>query len=883
MTEGLDRPFEARKSFADRYDAVVMLTWSDWHLEERSNRYHYATRFAKQRPVYFVQPDGFADEISSEKVAGHDIEVMHVPNADTHERAEKMARYLREQGVRKPLLWIYNPYFERFISLSGSQCRAYHATEDYFNAVSQFATDEGAQTVAEAVRRVLRQCDLVVAVSEGVAKNFRSAGAYGGELIVLRNGCDFDFWSNTKAWMYQAPPDGAPVALFQGGLNDRIDYELLCAIADRMPNWQFWFCGSLSNAPAAWKELSARPNVRYLGLVDVTGIANASRQAKVGLIPYKPLDYIRQSLPLKAYEYVACGLPVVSVPITELETKPELFRTASTAEEFVAAISELAPSRNDEATIAKRLAAARGVSYDAYFDRLQGALERAVSRRARRQPRLNVLMLYDERSVQVKAIQEHLDAFSLHSHHHYYFLSATGPANDAIGPHDLRVFDAIAIHSSVRLSRSDHLAQDIAAAIVNFDGPKILFIQDEYERTETARRWMERLGIDVVFTSVRERDLEHVFPKARFPQVQFIQTLTGYVPEDEQIDELSVPLEERKILIGYRGRRLPHQYGRLGYDKARIGVEVKRRALARGLPIDIEVDDSKRIYGDDWYRFLGSCRATLCTESGCNLFDDFGDVAKLAAQHADIDFLSFAERFLSDGEGPVSMNQVSPKVFEAIRLRTALVMFEGEYSGAVKPGEHYISLKSDFSDVDEVLDKLSDLDFVRAMTERAYIDIVESGKYSLGSFVKNVDDQLSRRAQGRRRATIVSVPMIAVTGDKHIQLAQRAGRSRQIIDQVIPSDRLSQDEMSYHLRIANADLFPTREPLLQHMRSSAAEMEAAARSVEAHIGIPPQGQAKRRLPAWLVALRSLWRLMPRSLRYTLVNRIRTWSRRDFSG
>ena len=60
--------------------------------------------------------------------------------------------------------------------------------------------------------------------------------------------------------------------------------------------------------------------------------------------------------------------------------------------------------------------------------------------------------------------------------------------------------------------------------------------------------------------------------------------------------------------------------------KYRIGVDVKALAQERGLPVDIEVDDTKRIYGTDWYRFLGSARATLGTESGSNVFDFDGNV-----------------------------------------------------------------------------------------------------------------------------------------------------------------------------------------------------------------------------------------------------------------
>ena len=55
-------------SFGEQFDAVVMLTVSDWHEEPRSNRYHYATRFARIAPVVFVQVDrptmGFSFEES---------------------------------------------------------------------------------------------------------------------------------------------------------------------------------------------------------------------------------------------------------------------------------------------------------------------------------------------------------------------------------------------------------------------------------------------------------------------------------------------------------------------------------------------------------------------------------------------------------------------------------------------------------------------------------------------------------------------------------------------------------------------------------------------------------------------------------------------------
>ncbi|MFX6040791.1 hypothetical protein ABTE96_22725, partial [Acinetobacter baumannii] len=78
------------------------------------------------------------------------------------------------------------------------------------------------------------------------------------------------------------------------------------------------------------------------------------------------------------------------------------------------------------------------------------------------------------------------------------------------------------------------------------------------------------------------------------------------------LSQQATPLRERGVLIGYRGRQLPHHYGLLGHEKFIIGERVRMEAQKRGLRVDVESDESKRIYGS-WYRFLGSCRATLGT------------------------------------------------------------------------------------------------------------------------------------------------------------------------------------------------------------------------------------------------------------------------------
>ena len=85
----------------------------------------------------------------------------------------------------------------------------------------------------------------------------------------------------------------------------------------------------------------------------------------------------------------------------------------------------------------------------------------------------------------------------------------------------------------------------------------------------------------------------------------------------------------------------------------------------------------------------------------------------------------------------------SPRIFEAITLKSALILFEGKYSGVIKPFIHFIPLKKDFSNIDNVFDKLKDDNYLQLMVDRAFKDVILSGLYTYSSFINNYDKQIS--------------------------------------------------------------------------------------------------------------------------------------------
>jgi len=228
-----------------------------------------------------------------------------------------------------------------------------------------------------------------------------------------------------------------------------------------------------------------------------------------------------------------------------------------------------------------------------------------------------------------------------------------------------------------------------------------------------------------------------------------VQTLTGYVPESLQ-NVPRLPLIERPIDVGYRGRDLPFWLGRLTQEKQWIAQGFLARVSAHDLRTDIAWREQDRIYGDRWVEFIASCRATLGTESGASIADFDGSAERAVrafwASHPGASYDEVHEAVLRPYEGNVVVNVISPRVFEAASLGTGLVMFPGEYSGIVSPGEHYIVLKKDFSNVDEVVGRLKDDQFMTTLTERAHDHLVKSGRWSYASFIREFDDILTEEA-----------------------------------------------------------------------------------------------------------------------------------------
>lgn len=365
------------------------------------------------------------------------------------------------------------------------------------------------------------------------------------------------------------------------------------------------------------------------------------------------------------------------------------------------------------------------------------------------QPRLKVLVAYSMSSTYNATTFEYLSALKRYTDFDVSYVHVT---HDAEMDFDLDEFDVIFQNYCARLCFEGFVSRSYQQALRRFTGLKVLAVQDDYDRTWTLHRAIRELGFHVLLTCIQREFWPLVYPASELPDLHIVQGLTGYVPETLiGRGRRSLPLSKRQTVIGYRGNDIGARYGRLGFEKYEIGRRMIEICTARGIPHDIAMDESSRIYGDAWYEFLASCRVALGSESGSNVFDFDGSIERsynelrerLGRAPTYTEFQPYVEHV----EQQFNVGQISPRVFECAVMRTPMVLFRGRYSDVIDPDAHYIALEKDFSNIDAVLRCIEDIPRLEAMTERAYEHLVSSGRYNYEAFATKMKAEIEWQYQ----------------------------------------------------------------------------------------------------------------------------------------
>jgi len=229
-------------------------------------------------------------------------------------------------------------------------------TDDYVAGARLMRISPGHMRRRES--QALSKANIVVAVSDDLAKRWSNMGA---DPVVIPNGC----WPlrSTNQTPFERINLPRPIVGLVGRLSERIDFDVIEAIADsglsllligpRDPRWE----------PRRFEKLTSKSTVRYIGPVPKADVAAKLAAIDVGITPYQDSIFNRASFPLKTLEYLSVGIPVVatSLPATQwlkadLEgalpqsLTDQVLVLADKGQDYVNAIRTLAVGRRDVAS-----------------------------------------------------------------------------------------------------------------------------------------------------------------------------------------------------------------------------------------------------------------------------------------------------------------------------------------------------------------------------------------------------------------------------------------------------------------------------------------------------------------------------------------------------
>jgi hypothetical protein len=278
--------------------------------------------------------------------------------------------------------------------------------------------------------------------------------------------------------------------------------------------------------------------------------------------------------------------------------------------------------------------------------------------------------------------------------------------------------------------------------IAERSGKVVAIAQDDFWANKLLDDWCMDWKVDRILTPI-DNDRDVLYPKS-IKSKEFRTGLTGYVKSGPV--PLTKPLSERTIDLGQRVRDMPPHLGRLAQAKARQAVVMADAARSAGFVVDVSTRVEDSFIGTAWFDFLSSCKFTVGMKGGASLHDPRGlihtKVQSYRVRHPEATFDEIEQHCFKGKDMKYEFTAISPRLFESAMAGTCQILQREDYLGVLEPWRDYIPLEADYSNMNEVLEAMKDLDRCQQIVENAKIALVDSKFFDYSQLVVAATDGL---------------------------------------------------------------------------------------------------------------------------------------------
>jgi glycosyltransferase involved in cell wall biosynthesis len=263
-------------------------------------------------------------------------------------------RVMRKIGMTSPILWTFSHQSDRLIGQFQESLSVYHCV-DYWQWLLPKVFLMGSKT---AIKRdeilTASQVDFVVSTSRFLQQYLK---AFNSKSYYVPNAAEYDLFARARNHSLSIPEDihniSKPILGFSGTLEAKSDLDLLRRIALESPAWNLVFIGLTENVPDLYK-LRNLNNVHFLGLKPLNELPNYLRQFDVCLVPFRKTDELSSISPLKIFEYIAAGRPVVATRYPEIKDLSHVVYLSNSPQDFINNIKRALSEKNNRRRVEQK-------------------------------------------------------------------------------------------------------------------------------------------------------------------------------------------------------------------------------------------------------------------------------------------------------------------------------------------------------------------------------------------------------------------------------------------------------------------------------------------------------------------------------------------------
>lgn len=265
--------------------------------------------------------------------------------------------WLKILGFKKELFWTYNPIATEFIDLNDFDASVYHC-------VDEITAQPGmpSETIKGKEKFLVENVDVVFVTAP---KLYETRKVWNNNTFYYSNVADYEHFSKAMLEQTNIPSDllkiESPRLGFIGAISGyKLDFNLLHYVATSHPEWSIVLIGEVGEGDP-WtnvSELRKLPNIHFMGPRSYNVLPNYMKGFDVALLPNNINEYTDSMFPMKFFEYLAAGLPVVTVPLKAIKEFDSIVEIGDSNSAFVEGIENVINKKctdlNDRLSVAKK-------------------------------------------------------------------------------------------------------------------------------------------------------------------------------------------------------------------------------------------------------------------------------------------------------------------------------------------------------------------------------------------------------------------------------------------------------------------------------------------------------------------------------------------------